>query len=117
MVRTRGGTYDTPTATIVTTSEASQGKRPKNKQPKLAKTKEARIKGLDPDFECEKEESPTPVSPVGAVQHKPMANPLDAMMAPRGPPIVMPEASTPPNLPCVYISLTINILAAHDMNC
>jgi hypothetical protein len=54
IISIRGRTYDTPTATTVTTSEATQGKRPKNKQPKLGKTKEARIKGLGPKFEHEK---------------------------------------------------------------
>ena len=102
MVSTRGGTYDTPTATTVTTSEATQGKRPKNKQPEVEKTKEARSKGLGPEFEHEREESPIPESLVRVVQHEPMANPLDAMMAPRGPPIVMPQALAPRAMPSYF---------------
>jgi hypothetical protein len=102
MVSTRGGTYNTPTATTVTTSEATQGKRPKNKQLKREKTKETRSKGLGPEFEHEREESPTQERPVGVVQHEPMANPLDAMMAPRGPPIVMPQALAPRAMPSYF---------------
>ena len=102
MVSTRGGTYDTPTANTATTSETTQGKRQKNKQLELEKTKEAQIKGLGPKFEYEREESPTPESPVGVVQHEPMANPLDAMMAPKGPPIVMPQALAPRAMPSYF---------------
>ena len=53
------------------------------------------IKGLGPEFEHEREDSPTPESPVRVVQHGPMSNHLDAMMAPRRPPIVMPQALAP----------------------
>ena len=75
MVSTRGGTYDISTANIATISEAPQGKRPQNKQPELEKTKEVKIKSLGPEFEHKREESPTPESQVGVVQHEPMENP------------------------------------------
>ena len=49
-----------------------------------------------------KGEIPTPQNPVRVARPEPMANPLDAMMAPKGPPIVMPQALMPRAMPSYF---------------
>ena len=102
MVSTRGRSYDTPTTTTASASEATPGKRSKNEPPKPEKTKKNKYQGLGPESEREREKSPTPQSPVRVARPQVMANPLDAMMAPRGPPIVMPQALAPRAMPSYF---------------